>query len=104
MASTLLEDTSIPGPGTGCTVIGKITFPMEKELKPKPNPLKPCWFALIVFSHLFSVYLGYKLLRGAFTAYYFVKNSVALLLLLELEAGLGKTSVTITLVFFLTCF
>lgn len=29
-----------------------------------------------------------------------MKNSVALLLLLELKAGLGKASVTITLLFF----
>ncbi|KAF4798422.1 hypothetical protein TURU_064179 [Turdus rufiventris] len=37
-----------------------------------------------------SFCLDYKLLRGALIAFYFVKNSVALLLLLELEAGLGK--------------
>lgn len=100
MASTLLKDTCIPGPGAN----RKDNLSYGKIIKKTPNPLKPCWFALIVFSHLFLVYLDCKLLRGALAAYYFVKNSIALLLLLELEAGSGKASVTITLVFFLNMF
>lgn len=92
MASALLKGTSIPGPGTtGCTATGKITFPMEQELKTQQTPCSPAglpWLSSPI-SHLFSVCLDYKLLRGALSVFYFVKNSIALLLLLELEAGLG---------------